>query len=735
MFLRYCICAILIGLCSPYSFAQSIKKVKSEAEDLFYHKKFKDALTKYYTVQYSKPKDMDVRLKIGACNYFINKPDQAKKYLHFVLENDKKPDINTYFYLGRTYHAELNFKEAVKYYKLYLKKSKDDTENRAWIKDEIRRCASGMRLVAKDQMAIVENLGENVNSEGDDFAPILSPNFDDKIYFSSSRYGNRGGLRNDDGYKDDKFGDFKSDMFSTQVVNGEWTATTPMNPLLNSAKNDLVLGFDEAGTILYYFRGPSLFSGEVLVDTFNPVNGKPLSPDHFVSPMKTELGDKDPQFYNDTILVFSSKREGGYGGKDLYIAKYSNGKWESAKNLGPVINSKYDEVTPFLSEDGRTLYFSSNNTTSMGGFDIFKSTFEDDPERWTVVENLGVPINSAGNDTHFKLSQNGYKGYFSSSRIESLGKRDIYVSYFKNQRREQLSTSTPLVFSEVRTYKMQKQSGVSIAMQTPNSGEGTISTISAPQFTEEEITTYEFSPLFYSKDGQVLNNKNTNELNEVARLMIRYPQLMLVLTSNSEGGTPINFDLYFSIKKAEDAASYLIENGVNPKRIILKGCGVNYPIAELESEGGFNFQAVNLNRRIDIDILNTTGLPIRVKSNAPVVNDRIKSEMASSYKTAIQGLSYKVQIAAIKQMYSGDIMKKYPDVMVESIGIDQYYKYTVGLYQTFSAADQLRKELIRQGVSDSFIVPYVNGVRVSRDDSKIYSAAYPDLLDFIKNSE
>ncbi len=735
MFLRFCICVLLLGLFGPHSIAQSIKKLKSDADELFYHKKFNEALTKYYSIQYRKPEDMDTRLRIGACSYFVKKTEQAKKYLHFVLENDKSPDAEAYFFLARTYHLEHNFKEAVKYYKYYLKNIKDSHSNRAWVKDEIRRCASGIKLATQERAAIVESLGEKVNSSGDDFAPILSPNFDDKIYFSSSRPGNRGGLRDDNGYKEERFGEFKTDMFSTQVVNGEWTATTPMNPLLNSSRDDIVLGFDEAGTILYYFKGPSLFSGEVLVDTFTPTNGKPLIPDNFVSPMATELGDANPQFFNDTILLFSSNRVGGYGGKDLYIAVLSNGTWEKARNLGPVINSQYDEITPFLSKDGRTLYFSSNNTSSMGGFDIFNASFDDITEQWSTPKNLGLPMNSGGDDTFFKLSRNGYKGYFASSRIGSQGKRDLYVSYFKNQKREQLATLVPVVFSEVNAYKSRSQSNVSIAMQTPNSGEGTISTISAPQFKEDEITNYEFNAMFYNKDGQVLNSKNIDELNKVARLMIKYPQLRLVLTSNSEGGSPVNFDIYFSIKKAEDAANYLIENGVNPKSIILKGCGINYPIAKIESESGFNPQAVRLNRRIDIDILNTTGLPIRVKNIPPIVNNRIKDEKAAIYKASIQGLSYKVQIAAIKQMYSGDIFTKYQNAIVESNGGSNYYKYTIGLFQTFSDADQLRTELIQMGVTDAFIVPYVNGVRVNRDDSKIYSAAYPDLLDFIKHSE
>lgn len=734
MFLRYCLCAIILSLCCGITLAQPIKRMKAEADELFNNKKFQKALDAYNTIQYSKPNDMTIRLKIGACSYFTNKTGQAKKYLHYILANDKSPDANVYFYLGRTYHAELNFKEAVKFYKLYLKNIKKSHTNRNWIKDEIRRCAIGLKIAAKNQKAIVENLGNNVNSRGDDFAPMLSPNFDDKIYFSSARRGNISDLRNEDGTRDEKLGNYRSDMFSSQVVNGEWTATATLNPTLNSINNEVILGFDEGGSILYYFSGPSLYSGEVLIDTFS-TDGNPKM-GYFSSPMSPEEGDGHPQFFNDTTLLFSSMRAGGYGGRDLYITTFTNGAWTSAKNLGPVINSEYDETTPFLSVDGRTLYFSSNNLNSIGGFDVFQSTFDDIAERWSVPENMGLPINSAANDTYFKLSRDGYKGYLSSNRIESQGQRDIYVAYFKTQNREQLVNSTPTIFSEVRAYKSKKPNNVSVAMQTPNSGEGTISTISAPQFSEEEITSYEFTPLFYNKDDAVLSYRNTTMLNKVARLLIEYPQLRLVLTSNSEGGAPANFDMYFSIKKAEEASDYLIENGVNPRNITVKGCGANYPIAKIESEkSGFKVQAKRLNRRIDIDILNTTGLPIRINMEYPVVNNQIKDQAAAAYKTDIQGLSYKVQIASIKQMYNGNILTQYDDPMVESDGSNAYYRYSVGLYQTFSDANQLRSNLIRQGVTDAFVVPYVNGLRVNRDDSKIYSAAYPDLLNFIEKTD
>lgn len=734
MLFRYLCVFVLLILCidSP---AQSIKKLKEDAKAFFDKGRYQQALTKYQNIQYQRSNDMEVRRLIGACSYHLLKTEQAKKYLHFVLENDKKPHQDNYLYLARTYHAELNFKEAVRYYKAYLKNIKDNHPNRSWIKDEIRRCGTGIRQVAKDQSAIVENLGELVNSTGDDYAPVLSPNNDEKIYFSSARRGNEGGMRNDDGHIDSKFGAFKSDMYSTQIINGEWTGTAPMPAELNSQGHDMPLGFNQNGSVLYFSQSPQTFSSLIWIDTFgqnyDAVNPRP----RFFSAMKPEAGDKAPQFFNDTIMLFASRRDGGYGGSDLYISKYRDGMWQSPENLGPVINSPYDETTPFLSIDGRTLYFSSNNLKSMGGMDIFKTVFDDVTEKWSVAENMGYPINSAGDDTYFKLSKDGYKAYFSSFRIDGKGKRDIYVAYFQNQKREQLAFSTPIAFSEVRAFKANGPSGPPIPISTPNKGEGTISTISAPTFQEEEITDYNFAPLFYNKDGNVLNYKNTNQLNRVAKLLIEYPQLQLILTSNSDGGAPINFDLYFSLKRAEEVAQYLIDNGVNPKAILVKGCGANYPIAKMESEGGFSPQAVRLNRRLDMDFLNTTGLPIRVNMDQTLINDRIKSEKGMQYRTAIQGLSYKVQIAAIKQMYSGPLLTNYKDAMVESVGGSAYYRYSIGLFQSFAAANDLRKSLIREGVTDAFIVPYVNGVRVTRDDSKIYSAAYPDLLDFLRNTE
>ena len=732
MHFKYFVLALLFSLSSVYLHAQSWKKLKSEANEYFQAGKYREALKRYFDIQVNRPQDVEVRLRMGICYYHTNSISNAKKYLNFVLEKEKNIDPDAYYYLGKSHHAELQFKKAVHFYKAYLKEIKDNHPLRESVKDAILRCAYGMQITYKEQTAIVENLSDKVNTSFDDFGPILSPNYEDKLYFSSARPGNLGGLRNEKGMKDDRFGNYRTDMYSTLVINGEWTATAPLSSLINSPMNDVVLGFNDAGSVMYYFKGPTLFSGETLIDTFVENEQRSLYPDLLVSDMSSENGDGYPHFYNDTVIIFCSRRSGGYGGSDLYISQFKNGSWTRGENLGPKINSEYDEITPFLAEDGRTLYFSSNNLKSIGGFDVFKARFDDVSEDWRTPENLGLSINSSGDDTYFKLSQTGLRGFYSSTRKDGFGQRDLYVAYFKRKQKEQEVRSVPSLFVDVSEYKKTLTLN-SVILETPNSGNNVTPAIPPTnQYAEEEIVEYEFMPLYYETDDRILTTINKKELNEVARLMTEFPQIMLILTSNSDGSVPPKFDLFFSAKRAEEVAEYLVNFGVNKSNIIIKGCGANYQIALNELESGPNPAGQRLNRRIDLTFMNEEGLPIRIIYHEPIVSRHMINDNGIYYQQSVKGLSYKIQIASIKQMYKGELLTTYLDPMVETSPGSDKYKYTVGLFQTFFAAEQMRRELARQGVSDAFIVPYINGLRVDMDASKIYSAAYPDLINFIE---
>ncbi len=697
------------------------KKLKDKANLYFKNDKYFEALQLYKKYDKIKKKDKEVKLRLGICYFFNNEMDKTIDYLTPLVHNKKKPKAIAYFYIACAYHSKQEFKKAIKSYKSFLKHSPSNDPNRLAVKDEIKRCAQGLKIKYQKELAVVENLGENVNTRFDEFATVQSPNNPDKLYFSSSRAGNLGGLRDKEGKLDDLKGRYSSDIFSIIIQNGAWTNPKRMNNLLNSPQNDVILDFNEDGSAMLLFKGFDFYSGQILIDSFKPIEDKPLYPPIFQSSVVAERGDAAPYFFNDSTLIFSSRIEGGFGGSDLYISQKSNGKWCAPLNLGSNINSAYDETTPFLAEDGRTLYFSSNNIEGIGGFDIYKAVFNDFKKEWKKPQNLGLPINSPKDDIHFRLNRDGALGYFTSARVGGFGGKDLYVAYFKTQNLEQLVSSTPAGFHTLAFKNLDLEP------------DGTYMNNNGYAF-KGEIGDFEVEPIYYESDDDLLNVNNIAQLNKIIRLMEEYPQLKIELTGNSDNQDQEQFSLFFSIKRTEQIADYLVESGVDPSNIILKGCGSNFPIAKNVFGDTPNLLGQRLNRRIDFKMFDIQRVPLNFIMKQPKVEKGMIASKGVYYAKAIKGLSYKVQVAEIKQNYNSRMIVDYPDAMVESRADSNFYQYTIGLYQTFESANYLRKELQRQGITTAVVIPYINGIRLSDSESKSQSASYPDLLNFMDSA-
>ena len=698
--------------------AQKNVRALLDDADFFYDiGKYDQALKNYMAYEEVKANDLDVKTRMGACYYYIGNTTESLRFLNYVTQNSKNPLPITYLYLGKSSQADLQYKDAIRHYKEYLRLLKANAPERTSVKEDIRHCAAGMHTKDFGSAVFVQNMGEKVNSTGDDFAPILSPNTDDKIYFASCRDGNLGGLRNSEGLKDERGGSYSSDMYSAEVENGEWGNVQTMSYLLNSPRYDIVLGFTNEGQVLYYFKGFSGTNGQIMVDTFKADADKSLYAIPFKSPMVSADGDGTPCFFKDTLMLFSSARAGGYGGRDLYVTTLRQGAWTEPQNLGPNINTPFDETTPFLAADGRTLYFSSNNMKSIGGLDIFKSKFDDENLTWNIAENLGTPINSAGNDLDFKINTEGSKAFFSSQRKDGYGQKDIYSVVFRTPLPEQSRNSSPSDFTAVRA-KIKK--------------ENTIETVANNQ---SEITNLTIAPLLFEKDDNLLTPSNTRVIDPIIATMKRYPQIKLMLTSHSEENGTSEFDLYLSVKRLEKTADYLIKNGIPASNIIIQGCGSSYPIALNIMDGKPNTSGQKLNRRVVLKLNKIDKLPITIKEESPIVSEFMTSKEGERFDKACKGLSYRVQITAIKQIYSGDIVRLYPDVLIERFSDKGLYQYTIGLFNTYTAAEQLKKELESKGIPAPTIVPYVNGFRIANDDLKTYTSMYGDLQIYLKKSE
>lgn len=715
MNLRFLFISITLFLCVATATAQPLSKLKEDAMKLYERGKYREALELLTRYDEQKTGEPDIAQAIGIAAYHTNQLPKAKQYLSAIALNAKNPAPSVLLYLARTYHSDLNFKEAIKNYKRFLSVTDDKHPERRRVVGDVKRCASGMKIILQPDLALVENLGEAVNSRFDEFAPVQSATIDDRIYFSSAREDSEGGLRNDQNLADVKNGHYFDDIYLTDFDGGDWRTPTRLeNVLINSSRHEWLLDITNEGKTLVFFRSSNGFSGDIMIDTFKAADETRSLPPKLNAPLQPENGDNSVFFFNDSILIFAAKRPEGFGGLDLYYTVFADGVWRSPKNLGKGINSPFDETTPYLAKDGRTLYFSSNSTASMGGFDVFKSSFDADSLRFMPAMNLGKPINSAEDDLFFRLTPDGMRAYFCSSRKEGFGERDIYTALFKNFQKEQ-TPSVPVAFHLIEQMKKEQELA------------------DADKPKEQKIVEVKLEPLFYENDDDLLRGANLTTVRTALSLVKQFPNLKIVLTGNSTQGEKETFDLYFSMKRIEKIAKYLIDNGLKNENLVLKSVGSDYPIALTIVNGSPNPMGEKLNRRVDIAIsdLATPPTPIKVNYDAPVVSSFMANPAGDRLKTHTKGLSYKIQIVTTKRIFDNDILAKYGDPMMEASGTEGIYLYTVGLFPTFAAAEKVQTNLHKENQREAIIVPYLDGLRVSEEEIRTLSKKYKDLLNYL----
>lgn len=690
---------------------------------------FKEALEQFNSDEYGD-KNKDLLMKRVICNYEVNDLESAKNDVPVILAFEQIPE-ELYLYIAKIYHSELNFENAVEFYKEYLRKTGRNDKYRQMVVGEIKRCAIGMGLQYFEQKAFVENMGPEINTIYEETDPIQSPNFLNKYYFSSNRQGAEGGLRNPEGLKDDLYGSRYLDMYTAVLENGKWTEIEGLNSLLNTAKHERVLDFNTNGSILFFLKGDSPTSASIHVDTFGNQTSE-IYPPKFKSPLYGEKGDVYLQFYNDSTIIFSSKRKGGFGGYDLYVCYKKEQYWSQPKNLGPKINSSYDEITPYLTKNGTQLYYSSNGLNSMGGFDIFSSSFSTEKAEWGDPENMLQGLNSALDDTHYRISADGQSAYFRSNRKSSIGKGDLYIAYLKEQEIGQLSYNPTLPFIANDKFVMDIVSNNDLDLVN-NSSKAIAKKVTPETEEKVEIKQKEFviENLFFGKDENLLTIQNTRILDNIVDILNIYPSTTVEFESHSVPESQIAYELYFTIKRAEKLAAYLIEKGIDKNRIAMRGFGAGYPLVSTTTGQGNNL-ADKLNRRIEIIIKKDEELPLVIEYTEPVVAEFLKNNSTELYKTILSGLSYRVRVAEVRQMYQNEILNYYQDAMITKNYGSNDYIYTIGLYKNYFDAQEVIKTLKDDEINTAKIIPYLNGIEIPVDKIIDYAVEYPDLVNYLQ---
>lgn len=650
---------LLVGIGQTYGQKEILKLA-----DTYFSNQIYEKAAKYYQSAGSDAKAASVQYKMAVCYYELNDIDRSKN-LFQKLYNNQYGKREVSYYLAKIAHNDWEFQKAITQYKTYLRKLPKDHKDRDMIIGLIKRCANGLKLSHQPQRSFIENMGPKINSAADEFRVIQSKNFSEKYYLSSNRDGSTGGRRNKDGLKDDEYGHCYADMYVVEGKEGIWEDVEPLSALINSAQHDVLHGFNEDGSVMFFSKGYDYNKSNILVDTFKTERTASDFPNEFLAKIKGNLGDAFLNIYNDSTILFSSKREGGFGGYDLYVTQQRSGRWTEPHNLGSKINTPYDEISPFLANDGRTLYYSSNNERSIGGFDVFKSLFLPEQFNWDRPENIGMPVNSGNDDTEYIITQGGKTALFSSDRKEGYGGKDIYISYLKDIETAQLSNR----LSEVLFIP----DNIENVTQEEPATEVVDNTTETKNTTPVKVRDYVIQPLFYGDDENLLTPSNKRQLNTLIEIMQIYPPIQIEFACNTAEEGFNTYELYFSIKRAEKIVDFLRKNDVDLDRIHVKGLGNNYPLAkEIKSGGNLKVSQKN-NRRIDIILHNTEELPLRLSMDYPDIPDDYQDYKFEDYRSAIKGLSYRVEIAKVNQLYQNEILNNYNDAAIEKNLKDNSY--------------------------------------------------------------
>jgi outer membrane protein OmpA-like peptidoglycan-associated protein len=284
----------------------------------------------------------------------------------------------------------------------------------------LTECANGKEFKANPKPFSIVNMGSAINSPQEDFAPVLTAD-ENEIVFTTRRQ--------EDNTSPDVADDNKyyEDIFVAVRENGSWKAARNIGPPVNTKYNDSNLTLSPDGSLLFIYKDEG--NGDIYLCEKNK-NGSWGEPTPLPGIINSSYRESSVTITPDeNTLYFVSERPGGYGGSDIYVCtKDSKGEWSRVKNLGPKINTELDEDGPFISYDGKTLYFSSELHKTMGGFDIFKSELLNaEKNEWSEPENIGYPINTPDDDIYFSISKDGKRSYYSSVKNEGQGYTDIYV--------------------------------------------------------------------------------------------------------------------------------------------------------------------------------------------------------------------------------------------------------------------------------------------------------------------
>lgn len=621
-----------------------------------------------YEKSYKEVKDKDVAVKIARTHFLLRDYGKSATKFAQVLARDKANKyIEERFLYGKALKMNAQYTEAAAEFNNYIANG-TNMELKAQAEIELK----GIELLGtmKENVAIVvKNAGNQVNNPESQSSPSLDS--EGKLYFGSL----------DAKETKENGGVHFCKLYSSTFTEGKgWSKAEELPELINrEGYHTSNVSFSKDGNMMFFTRtlseGGHMDESKIFAST---KTASDWSPALEVTGVNGEFMARHPvegDLFGNRVLFFSSNIPGGKGGFDIYYAnKISETEYSAPINAGS-INTAADELTPYY-VDGK-LYFSSEGWPGIGGLDIFVSNWNG--SEWSVPTNMGLPYNSCTDDIYYKIAADGEKGFLVSNRADPESKSlkgktccdDIYTvtkrklvielnAFAKDEKNKSLKGIIAQLVElnvgtdgNIQTKSNQEGNQVSYSLSKDKAYKIVVSKdgyfpaeiqLNTVGITQDQVLNRDFvlkmmppesdveiitinepirlSNIYYNYDDDKILPDAEKDLNAILELMVKYPEMVIELGSHTDSRGDDDYNQKLSLRRANSARRWLINKGIDSKRIQAKGYGETVILNNCSNGEDCTDDEHRFNRRTEFKILEG---PTSIEVRKEVLNKKGKA--------------------------------------------------------------------------------------------------------------
>lgn len=533
-------------------------------------------------------------------------------------------------------NAELmtgDYDNALIHFKVYLAQTGVSDKNKTAAVKNLKNCEFAIKAILNPVPFNPISVGSSINTRDDEYWPSITADGLTLMFTRQPVPAN----------KTESNGDVQEDFYISYFSDGSWQKALNAGAPLNTRQNEGAQTLSSNGSYMYFTacdRPGGSGSCDIYFSAFS--EGRWSEPTNLGAPVNTHYWESQPSISADgKTLFFSSSRPGGIGGKDIWFSRMNDKNiWTTPVNMGPVINTDGDEMSPFIHFDGKTLYFASDGRVGMGGFDIYITRMNED-STWTEPQNLGYPINTFNDEMGLVIESGGQKAYFSSIRDKLNGKDIFYFNLYESVRPDPVSYLKGKVYDKETgkllkaDYELINLTTGKVTIESSTDGTGNflvclpsgynyginvskpgylfysdnfafegVHSVSKPFIKKISLNPIKvgekmlLTNIFYEIDSWQLKKESLSELNNLANLLEVNKDMIMEIGGYTDSTGSTEYNQVLSERRALSVVSYLIDKGISPKRLKYKGYGNTAPIGN-----NITVEGRKLNRRTEAKVI------------------------------------------------------------------------------------------------------------------------------------